>query len=339
MALPALLFALPLVTALILLVNRNPAVRNTLVRVSALLMAVLSVAVGVMYFGHPFKIGVDSPLVRLLMMAVDGLAALTVLYFCVKYKRYLTALLGLAQFFLIVAFEFHAGSYARSVWDFNIDNLSIIMILIAGIIGGLIAVYSLGYMAVYHRKHVDVKDRRSFFFFVVFLFLSAMFGLVMSNNLLYMYTFWEITSLCSFLLIGYSGTNEAIHNSFKALWMNLLGGLAFAMAIAYLGEHFYTLEISQLLSMGMQGMPVEPVVALLVFCGFTKSAMMPFSGWLLGAMVAPTPTSALLHSSTMVKAGVFLIIKLAPILGNNHAGIMAMLVGGITFFFASIFNC
>lgn len=181
-----------------------------------------------------------------------------------------------------MAFEFHAGSYARSVWDFNIDNLSIIMILIAGIIGGLIAVYSLGYMAVYHRKHVDVKDRRSFFFFVVFLFLSAMFGLVMSNNLLYMYTFWEITSLCSFLLIGYSGTNEAIHNSFKALWMNLLGGLAFAMAIAYLGEHFYTLEISQLLSMGMQGMPVEPVVALLVFCGFTKSAMMPFSGWLLG---------------------------------------------------------
>ncbi|MEE0291196.1 MAG: proton-conducting transporter membrane subunit [Dialister sp.] len=335
MALPALLFALPLVTALVLLVNRNPAVRNTLVRVSALLMAALSVAVGVMYFGHPFKIGVDSPLVRLVMMAVDGLAALTVLYFCVKYKRYLTALLGLAQFFLIVAFEFHAGSYARSVWDFNIDNLSIIMILIAGIIGGLIAVYSLGYMAVYHRKHVDVKDRRSFFFFVVFLFLSAMFGLVMCNNLLYMYTFWEITSLCSFLLIGYSGTNEAIHNSFKALWMNLLGGLAFAMAIAYLGEHFYTLEISQLLSMGMQGMPVEPVVALLVFCGFTKSAMMPFSGWLLGAMVAPTPTSALLHSSTMVKAGVFLIIKLAPILGNNHAGIMAMLVGGITFFFAS----
>lgn len=335
MVLPALLFALPLVTALVLLVNRNPAVRNTLVRVSALLMAALSVAVGVMYFGHPFKIGVDSPLVRLVMMAVDGLAALTVLYFCVKYKHYLTALLGLLQFFLIVAFEFHSGSYARSVWDFNIDNLAIIMILIAGIIGGLIAVYSLGYMAVYHRKHVDVKDRRSFFFFVVFLFLSAMFGLVMSNNLLYMYTFWEITSLCSFLLIGYSGTNEAIHNSFKALWMNLLGGLAFAMAIAYLGDHFYTLELSQLLSMGMQQMPVEPVVALLVFCGFTKSAMMPFSGWLLGAMVAPTPTSALLHSSTMVKAGVFLIIKLAPILGNNHAGIMAMLVGGITFFFAS----
>ena len=335
MVLPVLLFALPLAAALVLLVNRNGLVRNLVVRVSAVLMMALSVAVAVVYFGHPFKVSVGSGLVRGIMMAADGLAALTVLYYCMQYKRYLTALLGLAQFALLGFFEFHAGSYARSVWDFNIDNLAIIMILIAGIIGGLIAIYSLGYMAVFHRKHTDVKDRRSFFFFVVFLFLAAMFGLVMCNNLLYMYTFWEITSLCSFLLIGYTGTNEAIHNSFKALWMNLLGGMAFAMAITYMGIHFYTLELSQLLSMGMQNMPVEPVVALLVFCGFTKSAMMPFSGWLLGAMVAPTPTSALLHSSTMVKAGVFLIIKLAPILGNNHAGIMAMLVGGITFFFAS----
>lgn len=335
MVIPVLLFAVPFVTALIMLGVRSSSLRNHIVKASAFLMMVLSVTTGFLYFGHPFKVGIDSEALRLTMTAVDGLAALTVLYFCMKYKRYLVALLGIVQFVLIVAFEFHAGSYARSVWDFNIDNLAIIMILIAGIIGGLIAVYSLGYMAVFHRKHADIEDRRPFFFFVVFLFLAAMFGLVMANNLLYMYTFWEITSLCSFLLIGYTQTNEAIHNSFKALWMNLLGGLAFAIAIMWLGSKFYTLELSQLVNLGIQSMPVEPIVALLVFCGFTKSAMMPFSGWLLGAMVAPTPTSALLHSSTMVKAGVFLIIKLCPVLGNNHPGVMAMLVGGITFFFAS----
>ena len=335
MVIPVLLFAVPFVTAIIMLGVRSSSLRNHIVKASAFLMMVLAVVTGFLYFGHPFKVGIDSEALRLTMTAVDGLAALTVLYYCMKYKRYLVALLGIVQFVLIVAFEFHTGSYARSVWDFNIDNLAIIMILIAGIIGGLIAVYSLGYMAVFHRKHTDVEDRRPFFFFVVFLFLAAMFGLVMSNNLLYMYTFWEITSLCSFLLIGYTQTNEAIHNSFKALWMNLLGGLAFAIAIAWLGSKFYTLELSQLVSMGIQAMPVEPIVALLVFCGFTKSAMMPFSGWLLGAMVAPTPTSALLHSSTMVKAGVFLIIKLCPVLGNNHPGVMAMLVGGITFLFAS----
>lgn len=97
MAIPALLFALPLVTAVILLVNRSPAIRNMVVRVSAVLIMALSVAAGFLYFGHPYKISIDSPLVRLVMMGVDGLAALTVLYYCARYRRYLTALLGILQ--------------------------------------------------------------------------------------------------------------------------------------------------------------------------------------------------------------------------------------------------
>ena len=335
MILPALLFGVPLVTAVILLCNKNTAVRNGLVKGSAALMMALAIAIGVMYFGHPQKIGFSGEWVKLVMFGVDVLAVAAVCYYSFKFKRHSIALLGLLQFGIISAFEYHMGSRIYTSWDFIIDNFAIIMILIAGIIGSLISVYSLGYMAVHHRKHPAEADRRPFFFFIVFLFLAAMFGLVMSNNLLYMYTFWEITSLCSFLLIGYTRTNDAIHNSCKALWMNLLGGLAFALAIVYMGEMYYTVELSQLINLGRSHQPVELAVALLVFCGFTKSAMMPFSGWLLGAMVAPTPTSALLHSSTMVKAGVFLIIKLAPLLGNNHAGVMAMLIGGATFFFAS----
>jgi ech hydrogenase subunit A len=190
-------------------------------------------------------------------------------------------------------------------------------------------------MEEFQKEHRDVQDRRPFFFFVIFLFLSAMFGLVISNNLLIMYTCWEITSLCSFLLIGYTQTEEAVENSFKALWMNLLGGVAFAAAILWLGAEYESVELSMLINLGRSSQPVEIAVALLVFCGFTKAAMMPFSGWLLGAMVAPTPTSALLHSSTMVKAGVFLIIKLCPVLGPNHAGLMTMFIGGATFLFAS----
>lgn len=141
-----------------------------------------------------------------------------------------------------------------------------------------------------------------------------MFGLVVSNNLLYMYTFWEITSVCSFLLIGYTESRVAVNNSFKALWMNLLGRAAFAAAIIIMGLTYHSTALSHLVGLALAGMPVTVILALLLLCGFTKSAMMPFSGWLLGAMVAPTPTSALLHSSTMVKAGVFLIIKLCPAL-------------------------
>ena len=189
----------------------------------------------------------------------------------------------------------------------------------------------------FQHHHADQKDRRPWFFFVMFLFLGAMVGLVTSNNIIWMYFFWEITSLSSFWLIGFTKTGEAINNSFRALIMNLLGGLGFAVGIVILGSVFGTLEFSTMLAMGsVYGDIVAIPAVFFAFAGITKAAQMPFNSWLLGAMVAPTPTSALLHSSTMVKAGVFMIIKLAPVLGmSNFAGIMTMMVGGITFLLAT----
>jgi ech hydrogenase subunit A len=200
----------------------------------------------------------------------------------------------------------------------------------------------------FQHHHADQPDRRPWFFFLMFLFLSAMFGIVLANNLIYMYFFWEITTLCSFFLIGYTKTDEAVKNSFRALIMNLLGGLAFVLAIVMLGGTYGILEIDRNIEMGVSakslGQPdyiVTAVVMLLCFAGVTKAAQMPFNSWLLGAMVAPTPTSALLHSSTMVKAGVFLIVKLSPLLGVQGImdlggpGFMVMMVGGLTFVLAS----
>ena len=248
-------------------------------------------------------------------------------------------------------FELTKGHSIEVQNNMYVDRLSMIMILIIGIIGSLITVYALGYMKDFQHHHADEKDRRPWFFFLLFLFLAAMFGLVTSNNLIWMYFFWEITSLCSFFLIGFTKTKEAIRNSFRALIMNLLGGLGFCLAIIILGygwdESIRTLQLSDVILYGESGYGVIPAlmipVGLLAFAGITKAAQMPFNSWLLGAMVAPTPTSALLHSSTMVKAGVFLILKLAPCLGwgnaeygmVNYAGIMVMAVGGITFLLAS----
>jgi ech hydrogenase subunit A len=176
-------------------------------------------------------------------------------------------------------------------------------------------------------------DRRPIFFSLMFLFLSAMFGLVFSNNLTWLFCAWEVTTVCSFALIGYTRTQEAIDNSFRQIVMNLLGGLAFAIALFYLGTQG-VLELDTLISMGSLGAMSLPIM-LIAFAGMTKAAQVPFQSWLLGAMVAPTPTSALLHSSTMVKAGVFLLIKLAPTFGWNTNGIMVMLAGGLTFLFCS----
>ncbi len=331
-----LLVFLPLLTAGLLFFIQGDRLRDAVVKVSAAAIAMLSLFVAFTYFGNKvvFRLG-DSFLAQGAIL-VDILVALAVFYYtCVRFHRYWIALLEAIQLGAVLWFEYVSHGTLDYYADIVVDNFTLIMILIAGVIGSLIAVFSLGYMEAFQKEHRDVRDRRNFFFFVLFLFLSAMFGLVVSNNLLYMYTFWEITSVCSFLLIGYTESRVAVNNSFKALWMNLLGGAAFAAAIIVMGLTYHSTALSHLVGLALAGMPVTVILALLLLCGFTKSAMMPFSGWLLGAMVAPTPTSALLHSSTMVKAGVFLIIKLCPALGNNHAGTMAMFVGGITFFFAS----
>ncbi len=333
---PFLLVIVPLVVAILLLCIKDNGVRKLIVKLAALALIVLSVALGVQQLNQPAILdGSALSCLPSIVLVVDVVTALAIFYYTLQHRRYSIALLELLQVGLVVYFDLTEGHGIKSAAPFLIDNFAIIMVLIAGIVGSLIAVFSLGYMEEFQKEHPDVADRRPFFFFVVFLFLAAMFGLVMSNNLLYMYTCWEITSFSSFLLIGYTQTEEATNNSFKALWMNLLGGLAFAIAIVWMGCQFHTVELTAFLGLANSSKAVEMITALLVFCGFTKAAMMPFSGWLLGAMVAPTPTSALLHSSTMVKAGVFLIIKLSPMLGANYAGMMAMLVGGLTFFFAS----
>ncbi|MCQ2361697.1 MAG: hypothetical protein MJ048_01525 [Acidaminococcaceae bacterium] len=268
------------------------------------------------------------------VMGIDIVAALIIFYYTFKHRYYWIGALEAVQLALILWFESVHGHSLVGSSPFIIDKLAWVMLAIATVIGGSIVVFAIGYMEEFQREHPDVADRRPFFFGVMVVFLLAMFGLVMSNNLLYMYACWEITSLCSFLLIGYTQTAEATANSFKALWMNLLGGLAFAVAIVLMGSQLHTVELTRFLAVGSGNRVVLTCAALLVFCGFTKCAMMPFSGWLLGAMVAPTPTSALLHSSTMVKAGVFLIIQLCPVLSGNSVGLMTLLVGGFTFFFA-----
>jgi ech hydrogenase subunit A len=151
---------------------------------------------------------------------------------------------------------------------------------------------------------------------------------------MWVYFFWEVTTLCSFLLIGYTKTEEATNNAFSALWMNLLGGVAFAGAIIYLA--IFGNGIMGLDALLASGKVIALIPAALIgFAGLTKAAQLPFSSWLVGAMVAPTPVSALLHSSTMVKAGVYILVRLAPIFQATFTGYMLAMVGALTFLIAS----
>ena len=271
----------------------------------------------------------ETELIDHLMTAGDIFLMCLIIYLSVKHGKVLPIILSVVQTAVVLHTEFTVE--VKEGPHMMVDWLTILMCIIIAFIGGFICIYTVGYMKGYHAHHKDVKDRQPFFFSMLFLFLAAMFGLVLSQNLVWIYFFWEITSVISFLMIGYTKTDEAVNNSFCALWMNLLGGLGFAVAIALMANLHGTLQLLEVVNIGA----LLPLMCLSL-AGLTKSAQLPFSTWLLGAMVAPTPSSALLHSATMVKAGVYLLIRISPALEGNLVGIIVSSIGGLTFIMASM---
>lgn len=269
------------------------------------------------------------------MLAAEAAMGLYVVYVGLRARNFLIVALMLAQGGLIGWLEVTHGPQLKAANNLFVDKFTVIMALINGLIGGGICLYGLGYMSHYHEvAHREVADRRPLFFALLFLFMGAMFGIIFANNLLWLFFFWEVTTLCSFLLIGYSQTDAARQNALRALVMNLAGGVAFAAAIVWFFLRSGSIELQELIRSGQQAALVP--AALLCFAGITKSAQLPFSSWLLGAMVAPTPVSALLHSSTMVKAGVYLVLRMAPVITETKVGLMVALVGAITFTVGSL---
>lgn len=267
-----------------------------------------------------------------MVVGLDFLLLFYLIRLALQARSRLAAGLALAQLggVLFLDFALPGGSAAPALYA---DSLSLAMVLLISLVGGVICIYALGYMKE-HEEHLHVeRTRRPRFFCLLLLLLGAMNGLVLSDDLSWMFFFWEITTLCSYLLIGHDGTREAKANALRALWMNLLGGAAFVIGMILLQKSAGTLSVQALLR-AEQALPLLPL-AFLCLAGFVKAAQIPFQSWLCGAMVAPTPVSALLHSSTMVKAGVYLVLRLSPAFaGTMLAGLVA-LSGAFTFAAAS----
>ena len=338
MDLISFLILFPLIPAIVLAVISHSGFRNTIVWISSLALIAASILLALKHLGTgPAFFPVELPYLEKVFFGGEIILAIYLLVRCfgIKKKELYIPVLIILQTSIMIFLEV-SGKLPAAEKAFYIDNLSIIMALIIGIIGTLICIYALGYMKEYHEHHAGLKDGRRGFFFIFFLFLSAMYGVVLCNNLVWLFFFWETTTLCSFLMIEYPKTEEAKRNAFRALGMNLIGGLGFALALVYLTfmSKQPTIELDKLIHAG-PAFALIPV-CLICFAGLAKSAQLPFSSWLLGAMVAPTPVSALLHSSTMVKAGVFIIIKMAPVLQHTTAGLLLAGVGSITFLMTSL---
>jgi ech hydrogenase subunit A len=282
----------------------------------------------------PSYFRVESDLVNIVMLVFEVVIAVYIILLSVRAKRYLPIILVLIQMIIMLGFEFTHGHSIQVEHALFMDKFSIIMALIVGIIGSAICLYGFGYMPEFHEHHPEVKDRRNYFAFLMYLFLSAMFGIIFSNNLMWLFFFWEITTLCSFLLIGYKDDKASRDGAYKALNMNLVGGVVFAIGIVYLFESSGIMELDKMLLV-KNGAVLLPAVCF-AFAGLAKSAQFPFSSWLTAAMVAPTPVSALLHSSTMVKAGVYIILRVAPVMHDTLSAKMLTLIGGVSFLITAL---
>jgi len=201
------------------------------------------------------------------------------------------------------------------------------MFVLINVNSGIICIFSL--------KYIDEEDcgsfRKKYFLSILFWFIAVMNLIVSSDSLEYFFLFFELTTLASFLLIGFRKDAISVKNALTALWMNQVGGLFILAAILFISYNGYgEITFSNLIEHSSSGTILLPL-AFLSIAALIKGAQMPFSKWLLGAMVAPTPVSALLHSSTMVKIAPFIILRLSPALKNTPVAWIIIALTGFVF--------
>jgi len=215
--------------------------------------------------------------------------------------------------------------------SFNLDGLSLLFVLLITSIGALVFIYSGSYLG----RNPELGR----FFAYILMFMGSMLGVVLADNAIVLFVFWELTSLSSYFLIGFDHDRAAAREAaLQALLVTGLGGLALLAGFLLMGQVGGTLEISRLYA---EADPIRshelylPILLLILAGAFTKSAQTPFHFWLPNAMEAPAPVSTYLHSATMVKAGIYLLARVSPILAGTPmweylitpVGTLTMLVG------------
>ena len=276
-----------------------------------------------------FALAILAPwLVRSLPKAAGKLFALLPAAICVFFAARLPSLSGGEA----IAEKYAWATDLSIDLAFRGDGLSVLFALLVTGIGALVVLYADGYLA----GHRDLGR----FYALTLFFMGSMLGLVLSDNLYALFIFWELTSISSYLLIGFNHEDEASRKSaLQALLVTGLGGLALLAGFILLHQMAGSPSVTDILQQAdavkTHGLYTAALVLVLIGA-FTKSAQVPFHFWLPNAMAAPTPVSAYLHSATMVKAGVFLLARLHPVLGGTSSWTISVtLIGAVTMVFAA----
>jgi ech hydrogenase subunit A len=273
-----------------------------------------------------------GPIAIGLLLVVIGLRARSSLLI-------LLAAVGTVLALLAAAVELSAatGEGEHATVAFLLDPLSALLLVVSAGVGSAIVVYALAYEPE-HLRHRGIDETRGPRFIAwLLLFLSAMHLLVLADDLRALAVGWELTTLCSFGLIGFDGDRVATTAARRALAYNLAGGLGLGLAVLLAGPGATLSGVIESAAAADAPTGIAATLVPLVLAGFiaaaaTKSALLPAHPWLLGAMVAAAPVSALLHASTMVKAGSYLLLRLSPAMAAEQPiGSAVALLGGLTF--------
>ena len=333
------LIAFPVIIALILLVTKGDKTRDSLVKFASVIMTAASVALAVQYFifdGSFYRLH-GTMISDYCMMAIELVIAVFIIYIGIKHRKYLLSVLALVQMVGLALFELIEGNGIDVEHEIYMDGLSVVMVLICGIIGSIICIYSVSYFK--NSKHDSLKRRDKMKWYgCFFISIAAVNGMVLSNNLNWMYFFWELMILATFFMMKSRGTVQAEHTAFRALTFNMLAGLGFVTGIVILGVVFGTVELNVMILVGtLYGDLIAIPAAFISFAGLIMAAQLPFSRWLTGAEAVSPPAMAFIQTVSVTSMGIFLILKLSPVLGmDNFAGLMVIVVGAVTFLTSSI---
>jgi NADH-quinone oxidoreductase subunit L len=232
----------------------------------------------------------------------------------------------------VALFEWFAAGDLHVIVDVHYDALAAIMTLMVTFVGSIIHLYSISFM----REDTDYVR----FFCYMNLFVFSMLVITLANSLIFVYLGWEGVGFCSYALIGfwYSDKVKATAGR-KAFIMTRVGDIAFGVALAFLFAHFGTFSITEInpQASSLSSGTATFLTLLLLWAALGKSAQLPLTTWLPDAMAGPTPVSALIHAATMVTAGVYLLMRLFPVVEQSPAGMLTIAgVGAITAFYSSL---
>lgn len=275
----------------------------------------------------PFALAAALPLVRARETRLNWILAAVMLALC----GWLLALFPTVQAQGAVIVEQAWVESFGLTFALYIDGLALLFALLITGIGAAVFLYA-GY-------YMEGDPRAPRFFALLMAFAGSMLGVVLSGNLILLFVCWELTSIFSFLLIGFDGEKpEARSGAAQALVITGGGGLALLIGLILMGAAGGSFDLAQILNAPLRDHPYYSAITVLILIGcFTKSAQVPFHFWLPGGMTAPTPASAYLHSATMVKAGVYLLARFYPTLGDTDLWVTALVgVGAITMLVGAI---